>query len=65
VLLKDVVSNEFQVFSGKDIADELAVESNSLRILKTTSILVERSLLVAGAILLAVWLAVTLHGLIS
>lgn len=65
MLLKDVVSNEFQVFSGKDIADELAVESNSLRILKTTSILVERSLLVAGAILLAVWLAVSLHGLIS
>jgi sortase A len=36
-----------------------------LRILKTTSILVERSLLVAGAILLTVWLAASLHGLIS
>ena len=52
-------------FRANGIDDELAVESNSLRILKTTSILVERSLLVAGAILLTVWLAVSLHGVVS
>jgi sortase A len=36
-----------------------------LRILKKTSVLVERSLLVAGASLLTLWLAASLHGVVS
>ena len=64
MLLKAAVS-KLTSSSPVQGVDELTVEGASLRILKKTSILVERSLLVAGAILLTLWLAASLHGVVS
>ena len=64
MLLKAAVS-KWTSSSPVQGVDELTVEGASLRILKKTSILVERSLLVAGAILLTLWLAASLHGVVS
>jgi sortase A len=45
--------------------DHRTVEGNSLRIFKTTSILVERCLLAAGVMLLTIWVSAQLYGRIG